>query len=452
METSISGTKFALLIGINDYMDEEISKLKYCENDVVELGKVLENDAAKYVTKTMYMNVGDINFKPFRSNIMAKIKLIAKNASIEDTILFYFAGHGMMDGENIYLLPYDARKDVLVDTAIDLKWVNEILDKSSAKVKILVIDACKNDMSGKRDAGSLMSEEFERVLLESSKGYVLFSSCQHGESSYEDPDIMHGIFTYYFIEGLKGDAFVSKKDFLSVSELNTYIYKKLKEWSISKDKSQTPLFHADVAGDPIIISRQSKKESSEEPPKKEEKSGDLSAFTRSVEKLRYMSSSKNMSEITMNLQWLEYGIYHEDAPKTLIERIKHVLTEIFRLPFTDLYVKGQIMELVSKLIEETDIKIWIKENPNYKRYLIREFRKSHSWAYAATMSQIIYNLFPIFTESDYIEILNSIESNEQIFDSYGASSSLGAIVTAIEYKVPLDEYPKTKDRFIALNY
>ena len=157
------GQKRAVLIGINHYyLDNAIGNLNFCVNDVMGLDEVLSDELrGNFSTITLCSGNTDNKLLPNRSNILAMIKLLANNSMENDTILVYFAGHGFeQEGAN-YLLPGDARIDVLSDTAITIKWIKDTLSKSLAKKKLLVIDACHAGARLGRSASKPMSRSFQ---------------------------------------------------------------------------------------------------------------------------------------------------------------------------------------------------------------------------------------------------------------------------------------------------
>lgn len=107
----------------------------------------------------------ETNRKPVRSNIMSSIKSLAETASGEDSILFFFSGHGIEKDEKSYLLPSDSRLNVLDDTAIYIAWIRDTLLASNARVKIVILDACHaGALIGKAESGR-MTKAFQQSIF-----------------------------------------------------------------------------------------------------------------------------------------------------------------------------------------------------------------------------------------------------------------------------------------------
>jgi hypothetical protein len=93
--------KFALLIGISDYMSSTISDLTGCENDVAEMKRLLVEqyqfpDAPENIRVLVSSNTA-ASAKPTRANIIAAVNsfLVERaRANPGATVVFYYSGHG----------------------------------------------------------------------------------------------------------------------------------------------------------------------------------------------------------------------------------------------------------------------------------------------------------------------------------------------------------------------
>ena len=125
---------YALLIGNNDY--KYWNKLDSPVNDVVEIGKILEN---KYGYKVDVV-------KNANSNLL-KNKLIelSKKVTSDDNLLIYYSGHGdrnlLMSPIRAYWIPTDAAQ------TFDAKWINTedvsaMISQIPAKHILIMVDSC----------------------------------------------------------------------------------------------------------------------------------------------------------------------------------------------------------------------------------------------------------------------------------------------------------------------
>jgi uncharacterized caspase-like protein len=60
-------------------------------------------------------------------------------------VLVAFSGHGIYDNGKSYLCPVDARVDDPKGTMVSMETVYERLNKCPAALRLLFVDACRND-------------------------------------------------------------------------------------------------------------------------------------------------------------------------------------------------------------------------------------------------------------------------------------------------------------------
>ena len=228
------GQKRAILVGINHYyLDDSIGNLEYCVNDVVKLDEILSNPLrGDFITQPLHSEMDDRKTTPTRSNIMSMIKLLSSNSEKNDSILFYFAGHGREQNGVNYLLPADARFNVLSETAIPLKWVKENLSQSLAMKKFMIIDACHAGSRIGRSLSLPMTKSFQEDMFSEAEGFAILSSCKMNQFAYDFKEKNHGVFSYYLLEGLKGLADYDSDHVVTVPEVNNFIASKVREWSL----------------------------------------------------------------------------------------------------------------------------------------------------------------------------------------------------------------------------
>ena len=91
---------------------------------------------------------------------------------------------------------------------------------------------------------------------------IVFYACQVGERAYEDPQLKHGVFTYYILEGIREVA--NKPDGrVEAGYLGEFLKEKVQKWSAdfqSRAKfavEQTPMMIATEVHGPMVIVRMS---------------------------------------------------------------------------------------------------------------------------------------------------------------------------------------------------
>lgn len=241
-----TGNTWSLLVGVNHYEDPNITDLSVCSNDVESIHSVFEN-------KHTYSQVlsDDVGNTPIRARILAHIGSITKNADKEDMILFYFSGHGVYEKGESYLLPRDAYLANIKHTSIAIADVIELMKDSSARAKVIIIDACHSGASlGK--STNIMTPDFIQRVFSEAEGIAVLSSCKQGQQSFEWPYHKQSVFTHYLLEALKGNADIDHKGFVTVNDVSRYVTDRVKIWSIKMYVSQVPTLQYTVVGDIVL--------------------------------------------------------------------------------------------------------------------------------------------------------------------------------------------------------
>lgn len=244
--------RWGIIIGINGYDDANINGLRYAAQDAQAVYNVLTHPATGSFRKEhVHLLTSGGEGQPTRSNILESLAVLRKTAGPEDTVLFYFSGHGLtQQGEN-YLLPIDARTSIPGETAIPLSRVYQAI--RDTKRQIILLDAChsgwhrsKGVMSGR------MSASFADVVFAEAEGRVTFTSCNIDESSFEDDSLESGVFTYYLLEALRGEADASGNQAVTALEANLYLGEKVRAWAFKNRRPQTPRLSGNILGEIVL--------------------------------------------------------------------------------------------------------------------------------------------------------------------------------------------------------
>lgn len=228
---SIKRKLYALLVGIDEY-PSGIPQLKGCINDIRAINDVLNKEYAFLSPQILLLE----NREATRENIIDCFRTHLSKATENDTVLFYYSGHGSRENspqefwqefpnrKNETLVCYDSRIDGGFDLA-DKEIAVLLNEVASQKPHIIVcLDSCHSG-SGTRDSitlGAVRQVEKEgntRKLESYLDGYyatqlngdgklivpnpkhLLLSACQDTEKAYETTT-NHGLFTTVLLECL----------------------------------------------------------------------------------------------------------------------------------------------------------------------------------------------------------------------------------------------------------
>ncbi|MEL7122001.1 MAG: caspase family protein [Bacteroidota bacterium] len=228
---------WAVIIGIAAY--NHMPVLKYTDDDAYRFYAFLKSpEGGAIADERVRILIDEVATK---RNIMAVMKEIFSKASDNDVVMLYFSGHGLMG--SFLPIDYDGFNNQLYHTEI-----KEILEKSRAKLKLCIADACHSgsllaDRSGEIDESM---EAFFQKLDNVRGGTALIMSSKSNETSLESSGLRQGVFSHFLIKGLKGDADSDYDQFVTVPELYQYISTNVRSYTNNR---QTPLLKGDFDKD-----------------------------------------------------------------------------------------------------------------------------------------------------------------------------------------------------------
>src|SRR5712692_1377262 len=243
--------RYAVVVGVNDYTEAGIGNLSFCAADAEAFYDSLltycEYDPACVV---LFSDGAHANAqKPLRSNILAATADMATHAGKEDSVLFFFAGHGTRDTKDSYLLTQEFRTSVVADTSIPMNMINDYLRQSKARFCMRFFDACHAGRIGSRAAPA--QPDIQKHFLVEGEGWATLSACKEDQYAHEDASLGHGIFSYCLVKGLSGDAATAEHE-VTFHSLSTYTIAKTTDITCELGLPQTPVLESGIAGDQVL--------------------------------------------------------------------------------------------------------------------------------------------------------------------------------------------------------
>jgi formylglycine-generating enzyme required for sulfatase activity len=258
------GKKYALLVGVKDYRHPDLERLSYTENDVVELASVLKG-FTEVVVLTTSAGEKKAELAPTAKNIRTQLKRLLEKVTRHDTMLVGLAGHGLQlklsdrSEEEGFFCPADSkpREDVTFaeqsQTMISFSELFKELKESYVGVKLLLVDACRNNPKAGR---SVNADTIP--LARAPSGLAALFSCSSGERAFETDKLGkgHGVFFHHVIEGLKGEA-KNRRGEVTWDSLAEYVKEQVSDdvpRLIGKGAKQTPEERKTLKGKaPVLI-------------------------------------------------------------------------------------------------------------------------------------------------------------------------------------------------------
>jgi hypothetical protein len=250
------GKKHALLVGVTEYDHASLARLRYTENDIEGLASLLGRPGAGFASVRVLTTSRGKRRKadaPNGENIRAAIKALLARKKRDDTVLVALAGHGIQakvkDSDESFFCPSDAQ---LNDngTLISVGSLMKDLGGCGAGVKLLLVDACRNDPSLGRNVDI-------DTLPRPPRGLAALFSCKGGERAFESPKLGrgHGVFFFHVLEGLKGKAATEDKE-VTWDSLSAYVRRAVSRQVptlIGGGARQTPHAITNIEGEPPVL-------------------------------------------------------------------------------------------------------------------------------------------------------------------------------------------------------
>jgi len=236
--TPVNGQKFALIIGISRYKNnlKGIPNLKYADEDAKAMYDFFQKPTGGGFARENMLLLQ--NEQATTARVHEALTQFVTRASENDLLLIFFAGHGAPDPfypQNLYLITYDTNYAEMDQTAMAMANLRKFIEQNvRSKRVVMFFDACHSaglSTEGTRDLANNLANLYLQKLLYEQDGRAIITSSDVNEASRESQKWGngHGVFTYYLLEGLKGNADTNGDRLVSVGELFRYVQQKVRQ-------------------------------------------------------------------------------------------------------------------------------------------------------------------------------------------------------------------------------
>ena len=239
----------AIIIGIQNY--KRVTKADFANSDAQDfydyavraLGVKEEN-----IKLLLDAEADDIEiYRAFKNWLPLKVK---KNKT---AVYVFFSGHGLPseDGKSLFFLPYGVDKDFIDKSAISQKEIVTALQASQPKSVTMFIDSC---YSGQARTGETLLADARPVSIKVKETafppeFVVLTASAPDQISSSSSDLKHGIFSFYLMKGMEGEADENKDGKITVGELQNYLSDTVARQAMGMNRKQQP----QLIGDPNRI-------------------------------------------------------------------------------------------------------------------------------------------------------------------------------------------------------
>ena len=233
----INSNALALIIGVSNY-DKTSAKALYADNDAQTFYDFANLKLG--VPKTNIMEL--INEKAEESDILLAVKdwVVRSTKNGVSDIYLFFAGHGLAssDGDDMYLLPYDGSPELLEDTAILRDKLFKELSLANPRTVTVFLDTC---YSGTTRSNNMLISSRPIVIVAKEQAipnnFTVFTIAAGDQIAKPLIEAKHGLFSYFLMKGMEGEANANNDNIITVGELHDYVKQNVIQQSAG---SQTP--------------------------------------------------------------------------------------------------------------------------------------------------------------------------------------------------------------------
>ena len=233
--------RVAIIIGIEKYKD--IFECIYCNRDA--------SFFREYAIRALGVESSNIKLlvdsNATRPEILKALKIWLPRIAGEGAkeIYIFFSGHGLatFSGSDLYLLPQNGNSQLLEDTAISRTELISLIQTVNPKSITMFFDTC---YSGKTRNERMLIEKLKPILIVPDEkemlldNFTIFSASEFDQVSGSIEEAQQGIFSYYLMKGLEGEADGNQDKQITNGELITYLKTKVSKEAFSHNREQDP--------------------------------------------------------------------------------------------------------------------------------------------------------------------------------------------------------------------
>ena len=171
-------------------------------------------------------------------------------------VCVFFAGHGLdsKDGKDLYLLPENGLPDLLEDSAIMRNEIYDALTEAAPRSVTVFLDTC---FSGGTRGDVMLVADARNILVTARDSptpdrFTVFTASAADEISSSLPEAEHGLFSYFLMKGMEGEADYNADKRITVGEVHTYVSDHVSRQALRLGRVQTPQLQGD--GERVLMS------------------------------------------------------------------------------------------------------------------------------------------------------------------------------------------------------
>ena len=213
---------YALVVGISEYAKlPPRGQLKFPARDAAAVyASLISPEGGQFPAENVHRLIGkQATLVNLRKELEEWLPSVSKDG---DRVVIYFAGHGVLSGGQAYLAPYDIDLTNIPGSSYPMKTLGQVVGgKIKGKWKVLLTDTCHSGaITPEADASQINAS-----LVRLDQSLFSLTASRDREQSFES-DVWgggHGVFTYYVMKAMEGEADDNGDGVVTADELAEYV-------------------------------------------------------------------------------------------------------------------------------------------------------------------------------------------------------------------------------------
>jgi len=234
LSADILANRYALIIGQNDG-GRQYRPLKYAEDDARRFSDLLI-DIGGFERNHVISLMGTDSLQINAALKKTAEKLALDKAEDNSLFLFYYSGHA------------DENSILLGKSRYSFEALQKEISMFPSRIRIAIFDACQ---SGVITAfkGGVRADPFYLQNQPQVKGQVIIASSAANERAQESDALKGSVFSFHWLNGLRGSADLSADRKITLNEAYQYAYRKTVETSaLASGEIQHPVYRFSIQG------------------------------------------------------------------------------------------------------------------------------------------------------------------------------------------------------------
>lgn len=204
-----AGRVYAVVVGVEEYRPNgkaTIKRVDYAVNDARGFAAVLETIFPADRLDVRMLTDNDATISTIDYELRSAIDVLEE----DDLLVVYYAGHGFYGAGGNRITGWDTNPHHIDTTTVHLR--EKLIDRfeaSRGRRMLAFVDACARGFAESvpgRDVVSDLNSEELREALSVERYSGIFLSCEPGQPSYPADAHKHGVWTYFLLTALGGEA------------------------------------------------------------------------------------------------------------------------------------------------------------------------------------------------------------------------------------------------------